>query len=155
MKKLLFVIIALIISFFSGWIASYQFRDSHVITITQDKIITQVIEKDVSRMSTNELQSALDRFYKDLPALSINHTEGNKYLLSAALCDRKWHRNIKIKIRSPTYRNIVLTGLFYDSEMKVGIYSDYYRLFGRFGVGGGFSLTAGYGQIKIGGIWLW
>ena len=154
MKKLLLIVIAFVI-FASGWIASYQFRDPEVVTITQDKIITQVIEKDVSQMSINELQSALDCFYKDLPVLSVNHMSGDEYLLSAALCERKWHRNVEIKVRSPAYRNIAAAGLFLDSELRTGFYSNYYRLFGRFGFGGGIEFTSGYGQVKVGGVWLW
>ena len=155
MKKIFISIIVLIITFFAGWLASYQFRDPEVVTITQDKIITQVIEKDVSQMSINELQSALDCFYKDLPILSVNHMSGDEYLLSAALCERKWHRNVEIKVRSPAYKNIISTGLFLDSELRTGFYSNYYRLFGRVGFGGGIEFTSGYGQIKIGGVWLW
>ena len=155
MKKDGFILFALIISFIAGYRISYYIRDPKIVTVYQDKIITNTITKNVNDMSCEEAKADLFCFYTGFPTLAINHIEGDEYLQSASLCERKWSRQTTIESVSKAYRNMVIAGVFFDSQMRLGFQSQYYRFYGRFGIGGGLAWTQGYGQINGGIAFVW
>jgi hypothetical protein len=125
------------------------------VKVYQDKIITNTITKNVNDMTCEDAKSDLQCFFTGFPTLEIKHLEGDEYIQSASLCARQWHRQTTIKSVSKKYRNMIIAGAFFDSEMRLGFKSEYYRFYGRFGFGGGLSITQGYGQIQGGLAWLW
>jgi hypothetical protein len=155
MKKILSFITPMLITFVLGWVLSYHFREPKTVIVYQDKIITNTITKNVNDMSCEEAKSDLYCFYTGFPTLEIDNIGEDEYIQTASLCERKWQRQTTIKSVSKQFKNMVIASTFFDSEMRIGAKAEYYRFFGRFGVGGGLSITQGYGSINGGVAWQW
>lgn len=155
MKKIGLYLSSLIIAFTVGWILSYYLREPEIVTIYEKPIIANTIDKDPYKIPYSEAMSDLNCFYTGFPTLTINHIEGDEYLQSASLCERKWQRQTTIKSVSKQYNHMVIAGLFFDSEMRLGFQGQYYRMFGRFGFGGGLAWTQGYGSVSAGVVLGW
>lgn len=148
-------ILPLIITFILGFIVCDLFKKPKEVIIYQDKIVTNTITKNVKDMSCEEAKEDLYCFYTGFPTLEINHVGGDEYLQSASLCERKWSRQTTIKTISKQFQNIIIAGLFFNSEMRLGFQGQYYRMFGSFGIGGGLQWTQGYGSISAGLMYGW
>lgn len=150
MKNILIKISSLILAFIIGWILSYYLREPKKVIVIQKEIEYNTITKNIKDMSCEEAKEDLFCFYTGFPTLEIKHLQGDEYLQSASLCERKWSRQTTIKSVSKQFRNIAIAGLFFDSEMRLGVQGQYYRMFGNFGIGGGLSWTQGYGSVSAG-----
>ena len=82
-----------------------------------------------------EIEKDLECYHSADPDLGIKHIQEDEYELYASLCEREWKRKTKIQIPVKQYKNLVIGGLFYDTNLKPGIYSHYYRMYDRFGIG--------------------
>jgi hypothetical protein len=145
----------IIISFILGWIACFNFIEPKTVTVYQDKIITNTITKNIKDMSYEEAKADLYCFYTGFPSLKIDHIGGEEYLQSASLCEREWSRQTTIKSIYKQYKNMIIGGIFVDSQMRTGLNAQYYRFYGRMGFGGGLSFGQGYEQLNGGVAWLW
>lgn len=154
-KKILSFSIPMLITFVLGFIVCDLFREPKTVVVYQDKIITNTITKNVNDMSCEEAKADLYCFYTGFPTLSINHLQGDEYLQTASLCERKWQRQTTIKSVSKSYRNMIIAGLFFDSGMRLGFKTEYYRFYGRFGFGGGLAWSQGYGFLNGGVVFRW
>ena len=141
MIKTVLNIIAFVLAFGLGWGLCLQFSEPVEVKITEKEVVTNTIVKDPHKIPYEEAMSDLNCFYTGFPTLAINHMGKDEYLMTASLCERKWQRQTTIKSVSKTYQNMIIAGAFFDSEMRLGIRSEYYRFYGRFGFGGGLSYT--------------
>ena len=148
-------IATIFISFALGYGLSFYIQEPEIVTITQTEVRTNTITRNVADMSCKDAREELNCYYTAKPFLDIKHISGDDFTLSAQLCERKWFKNAKIQIPRKEYRNMAIGGVFFDSELNPGIYSQYYRIFGRFGIGGGAAFAPGYAQITAGGVFLW
>jgi len=153
-NKIIISITALILSFIAGWVFCYKFKEPKVVTIIQKEIEYNTIKKDPYKIPYTESMEDLNCFYNSFPTLEIKNIGGDEYIQTASLCERKWHRQTTIRQRDSPH-NMVIAGLFFDSEMRLGFKTEYYRFYGKFGFGGGLSFTQGYGQINGGLLFLW
>jgi hypothetical protein len=152
MKK---YIILFVIAFGLGWILSYKFRTPTEVVITKDKIVANTINKNIGNMTDEEKVKDLQCFYTATPGLDIRHIQDDEYDLTAYLCEREWSRKVKIETIAKQYRNLIILNTFFDSNFKIGLNTQYYKMFGRFGVGGGVSFTQGYAAIQAGVLMQW
>lgn len=150
MKKIMFYVVSLVIAFCLGGIITYKNMTPEKVIITEEKIKYNTISKKVESMPMDELRFDLNCFYSGIPALSVKYVDGDEYLMSAELCQRKWNRKVSIKIPSKDYRNLIIGGLFFDSNLRLGANAQYYRMYGSFGIGGGVSITQSYGSVQTG-----
>jgi len=155
MIKILKNSIALILAFGLGWGLCIQFTEPKEVKITEKEIVTNTIVKDPHKIPYEEAMSDLNCFYTGFPTLKIDHLQGDEYLQAASLCERKWQRQTTIKSVSKTYQNMVIAGAFFDSEMRLGFKTEYYRFYGRMGFGGGLSISQDYGSLNGGIAFRW
>lgn len=148
--------ILIAVLFFSiGWALAYYIQEPKVVTITEEKIVSNTIEKKVEDLSCKQAKDELQCYYTDYPELEIKFLSEDTFLISAALCERKWYKYADIRIPSKKYRNMIISGVFIDSGMNSGVYTHYYRMFGRVGAGGGLAISPEYVQLNIGASFLW
>lgn len=155
MKNIIFKISIPVLTFIAGWVFCYSCMEPEKVIIYQDKIVTNTITKNVKDMSCEEAKADLYCFYTGFPTLEIKNAGGDEYIQSASLCERKWSRQTTIKTISRQYRNMIIAGAFFDSEMRLGAKAEYYRFYGNFGFGGGLAWTQGYGVLNGGLAWRW
>lgn len=148
-------IAAILLSFAIGYGLCYYFQEPRIVTITQTEIVTNTIARNISDMSVEQLRKEIECYYTSPPLLDIKYLSGDNFLLSAELCERKWQKHANIKIPAKKYSHLVAGGIFFDSEMNPGVYSQYYKLYGRIGFGGGIAFSPGYLQVMAGGVILW
>jgi len=127
------ILIALVVFICRKWFAP----DPVEIKTTEIKYNT--VLKDTSKMQVSELQAELDCYYTGFPQLDIKKGGGNDYVLTASLCERKWQTIATIRPRDSP-RNLVIAGPLITIRGTPGVWAQYYRLFGKFGLGGGVSL---------------
>lgn len=124
--------------------------------ISQGGIKTQIIYRDVNSMPDNAIRDGLNSYYTAPPELDIQFIDGNEYLLTAGLCERKWQKTAKIESRSrDSPRNLVVGGVFVDSRLRAGAWGQYYKLYGKVGFGGGVSLCRDYTIVQVAILWMW
>lgn len=148
-------IAAILLSFALGYGLCLYLQEPKIVTITQTEVVTNTITRNISDMSCEDVKADLLCYYTSPPLLDIKHLSGDNFMLSAELCERTWSKHANIKIPPKLYSHMITGGIFFDSGMNPGIYSQYYRLFGRMGIGGGLAFAPGYAQITAGGIFLW
>lgn len=124
------------------------------VVLIKKEIQYNTIYKNTNSMTINELRSELDCYYKSPPELDIKKGGGFDYVLSAGLCDRKWQRVVTIVPQA--YRNIIIVSGLASSRLEPGGSVQYYRLFGKFGAGGGCGLTRdGPAYAQAGALYMW
>lgn len=124
------------------------------VVLIKKEIQYNTVYKNTNSMTIDELRSELECFYKTPPELDIKQGGGADYVLSAGLCQRKWQRVVTITPRA--YRNIVIVGGSVSSKMEPGGSVQYYRLFGKFGAGGGCGLSRdGPSFVQAGILYMW
>ena len=146
--------IALIITFSLGWILSWHFREPKKAEIIPGKVIYNTIPVPI-HLTEAEARQELTCYDLMAPTLGIKQISDDKYELNASLCKREWHEEVSIKIRTPEYNNLIIAGVFYDSQLHPGFYTQYYRMFGRFGIGGGVNIALGYIAVNAGVAYKW
>jgi hypothetical protein len=155
LKLSLFLIYSILLAGAAFSLAEYLRTDPHDPVITdKTPIESNQIAKNPEIMPLKDIQADLQCFYTGFPALDIQSVGKDDYMLSASLCDRRWQKVVNIKARDSPH-NMIIGGPFIDSEFRLGAWVQYYRLYGRFGLGGGISLCQGYMQAQGGVAWMW
>jgi hypothetical protein len=155
MMKTVLNMIALILVFGLGWGLCLRFTEPVEVKITEKEVVTNTIVKDPHKIPYEEAMADLYCFYTGFPTLAINHTGKDEYLMTASLCERRWQKQVSIETIRKQYQNMIIAGAFFDSEMRLGVRTEYYRFYGRFGFGGGLSLAQGYGSLSGGVAFRW
>jgi hypothetical protein len=122
----------------AGAVSFYKFYGFKTITkIERHEIKSNVIDKDTSSMTTDQLRAELECYYKSNPSLDIAQINNTDYTLSAGLCERNWTRRITI---AELYKKNILTGcIAVKSGLVMGAGANYTRMITPFaGLGGGF-----------------
>jgi len=155
MKTKVFILLSLILAFIAGGVTSFIYKEPRVVTIKEYDLKYNTITKNINDISCKEAKEDLYCFYTGFPTLSIKHLQDEEYILSSSLCERQWHKRVDINVITKRYRNMIIGGVMLDNSLNRGLNVQYYRFFGRMGVGGGVSMSQGSGQITGGVAWLW
>lgn len=124
----------------TGAFTYYKIYGTNTVTkIIKQEIKTNVIDKDTSAMTTDQLRAELECYYKSQPQLDIAQISKTDYLLTAALCERNWSRAVTMP--QSYHKNIITASASIKSNLTPGAGLHYTRMMtGFFGLGGGFTL---------------
>lgn len=151
--KFLIILYSLVLACLVVFICRKWFAPDPV-EIKTTEVKYNTIIKDTSKMQVSELQAELDCYYTATPYLDIKKGGGNDYVLSASLCEREWQKVATIRPRDPP-KNMIIVGSLITMQGVPGAWAQYYRLFGKFGFGGGVSVCQNYAQAQAGILWMW
>lgn len=129
--------------FGSGYYCGYKAKPG----VKDIKPVGQVddnkVKKDPTKMPDAEKNKDLLCYFKAEPTLDLklDSYKRNRVTAYASLCDRNWHQNFDLNLSEP--KNMIMLSFVtvYDNQDKklaIGGQISYYRLFGNFGIGGGF-----------------
>lgn len=124
------------------------------VVITRDEVRYNTIERDPGKLAPDQVRQELQCYYTSEPLLDIDYNTDGEYTLKAGLCDREWSRKVSIRPRDSP-RNMVIAGPLISIRGGVGAWGQYYRLYGRFGIGGGVSLCRDSALAQAGVLWMW
>lgn len=151
--KILFNLLTVIFIFSLGALSTYFFLEKWTpkTVIEKEDIKYNTVEKDISQMTDTEKEC----FYKGIPTLDIENTDGNNYLLSAGLCSRAWTR--KVNLSPNKNKNAIIGNVIINSKLTPGLSFQYFHLFnGCLGIGGGLALFKDLDfQISGGALFAW
>lgn len=122
------------------------------VVVTRKEIRYNTVYRD--RVTPEEQHQALLCYDQGVPELDIQQGTGSEFVLSAGLCERKWQRVVNIQPRG--VRNMVIASGMFNSRLMPGASVQYYRLFGKFGAGGGYGLCRdGPSFVQAGILYMW
>ncbi|PKL17861.1 MAG: hypothetical protein CVV49_08775 [Spirochaetae bacterium HGW-Spirochaetae-5] len=155
LKLAVFMLYSLIIAGAVFFVTNSYLADPHGAVITEKSpIVYNTVERDVYSMPLEDLQNDAQCLYTGFPGLDIVSVGNYNYMLSASLCERRWQKVVTIKARDSP-RNIIAGGPFIDNRLNRGAWAQYYRLYGRIGLGGGVLLCRDYAVVQGGVALVW
>jgi hypothetical protein len=141
------------ICFGIGFVTAWKALEHEKIVIVKEEINAPNIKKDLSKMTVDEKNTDLTHFYTDKPELDIKNIGGDDYLLTSGLYLRKWDRKVTIKIERP--KNLVIINGIIDSKLNYGGMAQYYRMIGRYGLGGCVGIIQSQAFVGLGVAFQW
>lgn len=150
LKKILLSIVTIAVVFAAGFFSGWVYKDKKVTenpVIAQGEIVSNTIIRDLSVVPQRQKDAELTCYLTADPSLGITHVKDDEYTMAAGLCERKWHRPVRIRPRA--YHHVFQIGITqYFEDSQVGGMFGYTYLFDNFGAGGGFS-TSGFGPKSV------
>jgi hypothetical protein len=151
-KALLLILYTILIVFVVRFLFAPQSEGGQITDKTP--VQSNIIERDYSSLDLQICKADLTRYDTETPYIDIQSAGNGDYMLKASLCERRWQKLVNIKPRDSP-RNMTIAGPYIDTSLRVGAWGQYYRLYGKFGLGGGFMLSQGFGALQGGVLYMW
>ena len=154
--KIKTLIIIISISALAGWMLHDYFNTPPDPIIIPHPISAPPVDIDVNTLDCDNAKARLQCFYTAQPELEIKHLEKDQYLMEARLCERNWNRLVDITQGEESYKHLIIFGPFINKDLLIGGSLQYYRFWGRLGLGGEVGIIPQPAQLNhIGGGVAW